>query len=124
MEINLAEYIGEKVRVLSGYEFGRWLRRVLQLNRLDRVTGMTVTIKIPDKLYSLNVSFFLGLFEDSMKYLGVEHFRRKYLFTCTPEIRRCVEDGIRHTYLSVMTEKWRKEDRKNEWQHFNPFFRG
>lgn len=109
MEIDLADHLPEGSRVLARYEFGRQVRRILQLDRIDRAMGVTVNIRVPEKLYSLNVSFFRGLFEDSLKYLGEQNFRKKYIFNCTPEIVQNIEDGIYTTMSYIDSEKRRKE---------------
>lgn len=92
--INLDEFRTAGVIVFSGRPKGVALRRKLQLDAEDN-QPFPVTIVVPDEVVSLNSSFFLGLFADSVTALGREKFERKYVFECPVEIREDIEDGIR-----------------------------
>lgn len=92
--IDLDEFRSPGVIVLSGRPKGVALRRRLGLDEKDLHAG-PITIVVPEEIVSLNSSFFLGLFAESVTSLGREGFQRKYLFECPPEIREDVEDGIR-----------------------------
>ena len=92
--IDLEEFRSPGVIVLSGRPKGVALRRRLGLDKKDIQPGQ-ITIVVPQEIVSLNSSFFLGLFADSVTTLGREKFEQKYLFECPSEIREDVEDGIR-----------------------------
>ena len=62
MKINLDDYREANVRVLSGREKGRTLRKQLKLGNYDK-EGINIEVIVPDDIYSLNASFFLGLFQ-------------------------------------------------------------
>ncbi|MFN2475789.1 MAG: hypothetical protein ABR526_05530 [Chthoniobacterales bacterium] len=92
--INLDEFRTAGVIVFSGRPKGVALRRKLQLDKKDADQSQ-VTIVVPNEVVSLNSSFFLGLFADSVTALGRDRFEQKYVFECPIEIREDIEDGIR-----------------------------
>jgi hypothetical protein len=51
----------------------------MELTRHDN-QGDHVTIQIPEDTYSINMSFFLGLFANSIRSLGKDEFCRRYRF--------------------------------------------
>ncbi len=93
--------------LLSGRDSGLATRKRFQVSRMDRSPGV-VTIIIPDEVFSMNTSFFLGLFGDSVRALGEEAFRAKYHFVCDEEIHRpTIERGIEKALkeASIFPEK-------------------
>ena len=94
-EIDLSVFRGKKYKVLSGRGFGENVRREHNLNEIDK-QDFVQEIVIPEDVYSLNSSFFAGLFQESLRKLGEKRFREKYLFRCTDTIRKNVNDGIFH----------------------------
>jgi hypothetical protein len=80
--------------LLSGRDSGLAARARFGVSKLDASPG-TVTVIIPDEVFSMNTSFFLGLFGESVRSLGEIQFRRKYVFHCDEEIHRpTIERGI------------------------------
>ena len=77
-----------------GGEAGQVCREHFKLDEVDR-TGDTVQIVIPLDAYSVNSSFFLGMFGESIRDLGEERFRSQYQFV-GKDISRTLNDGIRH----------------------------
>ena len=90
--INIQDYCNNKV--LSGYEEGMMLRLTTNLNKQDNSNNQ-VQVILHD-IYSLNISFFLGLFGPSVEKLGELGFRNKYIFICDEAIRENIDDGIIH----------------------------
>ena len=97
MYIDLEHYIKPHIRVLSGREEGAAIRRELNLDTHDN-TDETVYIEIPSYIYSLNSSYFLSCFGNSVRKLGREAFSKKYIFKCDLVIRKNIEDGISRAY--------------------------
>ena len=91
--INLGDFRTPKSIVLSGRPKGETIRARLRLDREDD-DPQPVKILVPAEIVSLNSSFFLGLFDASVKKLG-DGFEKKYVFECTPIIRADVEKGRR-----------------------------
>ena len=91
--IDLSKHKKKTYRVLSGAELGREVRKELNIDVLDNQEG-TVTFYIPESVYSLNSSFFSGLFQKSIRNLGEKKFREHYKFECNEIIRENIEDGI------------------------------
>jgi len=93
MKIDLNVYHEKGTIVLSGRPKGEALRRDLNLDKLDGDSD-SVEVIVPKEVVSLNSSFFSGLFEKSIRAMGAEKFRAKYLFNCRTEIRDDVSAGI------------------------------
>jgi hypothetical protein len=68
------------VPILVGRERGEAVRKALNIDEVDR-SHEEVDVLIPDWVYSVTSSFFLGLFEKSIKELGEDEFRRMFHFT-------------------------------------------
>lgn len=97
--IDLNNYRTPGIGVLAGYERAEKIRATLDLAKLDREGG-TARVLVPDSIFSVNSSFFLGLFGDSVRTLGESEFRRRYVFV-GENAERVQEDGIR---FAVLTE--------------------
>ena len=80
-------------RVLSGRERGSECRRKFEITRIDKSTEEAI-VSIPRDIYSVNTSFFLGLFGESVRFLGKEGFRTKYKFDCDDIHLETIADGI------------------------------
>jgi len=93
-EIDLGKYKSAKSRVFSGRLEANVVRKKINLDILDKNDDEVVNITIPTDIISLNSSFFLGLFGPSVRFLGEQKFREKYVFECTDIIKRSVNDGI------------------------------
>jgi hypothetical protein len=114
--MNLDDLVQSGVRVLSGRDEGYLTRKTFDLDYYDTVDDV-VFVNIPEYIWSVNSSFFLACFGDSIRKLGEEAFRKKYRFKCEAVIARCVEDGISRAlktskfplyprlYLDVNTKK-------------------
>ena len=92
VEISLASWRTQKVFV--GREAGQVCREFFKLDELDKV-GAEVTVTIPEEVYSVNSSFFLGMFGDSIRSLDEDGFRSQYHFV-GKDISRTLNNGIRH----------------------------
>lgn len=93
MRIDLSYIEGNRYKVLSGADFGERVRKIFRLDEMDK-NGDVITIYVPEYVYSLNSSFFSGLFQKSITTLGEKKFREKYQFECSDIIKENIEDGI------------------------------
>lgn len=93
MKIDLNNHRTNGSRVFSGRDRGYNLRKKLKLDQID-VNTENVTVLIPEDTISLNSSFFLGLFGESVRNLQRSGFEQKYTFQCKDVIRKSIEDGI------------------------------
>lgn len=80
-------------KVLSGRKDGYEARKKLQIDKID-ASQIIVTIYVSPMVYSINPSFFLGLFGQSIEVLGETKFREKYKFDCSDAIMIKIEQGI------------------------------
>jgi hypothetical protein len=80
LTFNLSEYrTAPESKVFSGRPRGEWVRGQMELSRHDR-DGDVVTVTIPHDTYSVNMSFFLGLFAVSIRFFGKDKFYEHYKF--------------------------------------------
>ena len=95
-EINLDGLTGNgRVHNLTGKDRGLSGRTLFKMDELDASDTM-VNVIIPEHLDNMSTSYFLGMFSKSIKSLGVEKFRAKYLFNSTkPVIIKQIEHGIK-----------------------------
>ena len=105
--IDLSVIQSKKYKVLSGVELGKQARKFFKIDDLD-AQSTVVTLVVPKDVFSLNSSFFSGLFYDSIVKLKEVGFREKYVFDCTDIIRKNVENGI----FYVLNTKNLLEDKK------------
>lgn len=83
--ISLLEYRGNKSTVFTGRTEGKQARQKLNLSEKDK-DGIVYDVIIPKDTTSINSSFFLGLFFESIKTLGsIEEFAKKYVFVIEEE---------------------------------------
>jgi hypothetical protein len=93
MRISLDSY-GEKTgKVLAGREKGEEVRDKLDLEKMDQ-NSEPVEVAIPGDVYSMNTSYFLGLFGPSVRTLGEAGFEEKYTFICDKMMKDNIDDGI------------------------------
>ncbi len=81
-------------KVFAGREAGHACREFFRLDELDKV-GREIRVTISEEVYSVNASFFLGMFGDSIRSLGKDRFRSQYHFM-GKGISRTLNSGIRH----------------------------
>jgi hypothetical protein len=93
ISIDLARFNSPGIRVYAGRPRGEAARSEAGLDEAD-TKGEMVEVRVPPDLFSINSSFFLGMFGDSIRNLGEEEFRRRYTFV-GPDIRMVIEDSIR-----------------------------
>ncbi|MCH6200409.1 hypothetical protein MMU07_12535 [Aquiflexum sp. LQ15W] len=77
--IDLSKFRGHRSSLFTGRPQGVNARVELNLNNKDLDLNL-YTIFIPKGTTSINPSFFLGLFYESIKKLGFESFENKYKF--------------------------------------------
>lgn len=89
-------------RVFSGRDRGEAARRKFALAKHDSSDDV-VTVVIPGDTYSMNMSFFLGMFGDSVRKLGRARFYEKYKFECKdvhwPSIREGVDRALKESSI-------------------------
>ena len=92
--INLSNYINEDLKILSGRDNGIALRTKLNIDTLEK--NNKIVFEIPCQIYSLNASFFIGLFGKSFETLSLskEQFKEKFTFICDEVIMKNIDDGI------------------------------
>lgn len=67
-------------KVFTGRDRGKKVREDSKIDEIE-ATNETVSIIIPDNIYSINPSFFEELFVNVVKKLGKEGFLDKFSFT-------------------------------------------
>jgi len=82
-----------KAIVFAGRERGRYWRGRFKLDQLDALPD-PVTVIIPADVISLNISFFLNLFGESVRRLGRDLFVKHYKFVSDPILEPMISQGI------------------------------
>jgi hypothetical protein len=96
VKIDLAKFGGP---VFVGREAGESARKRAHLDKYDGTPGR-VRILIPEDTYSVNSSFFLGMFDKSIKKLGSrEAFFEKYEFQYPKHLAESIEAAINRALL-------------------------
>lgn len=87
--------------VYAGRPRGELARQRLALDALDASDG-NVSVLVPTSTYSLNSSFFLGLFGPSVIYFGSrDRFLAKYIFDAPDFVMQEIEKGIERALIEV-----------------------
>lgn len=92
LTIDLKQYIQNK-KVLSGRDNGVNLRKKLEIDKKENEND-EIKIIIPQDVFALNSSYFLGWLGKSVRDLGKENFEKKYKFECNEIVQLNIEDGI------------------------------
>lgn len=98
--INLMKYSDNGLKVFSGREYGKRIRKKLNLDKID-VSDEKLKIQIDNEVYSINPSFFLGAWGESVRRLGEARFKEKYIFECNDIIMENIERGIKRAVQST-----------------------
>jgi len=88
--INIRDYVKKDISILRGRDKGEIARRQARLNDLDQ-TDEEITVIFDNDFKSLNTSFFLGMFEDSIKHFKRDKFRIKYNFKCKDSFSKKID---------------------------------
>jgi len=99
-QIDLGRYRTEGSRVYAGRPRGEYARKAEDLDRTDSMDNVSIVVRIPEDTLSVNSSFFLGLFGDSIKHLGEDRFRERFHFTGRP-LGRVYESAIREAVTTA-----------------------
>lgn len=87
--------------VYAGRPRGERARKQLKLDEQDK-NGLVVNVRVPDDIYSLNSSFFLGLFGPSVIYFGNRNdFLKKYVFNAPSFVIDEIDKGIDRALAEV-----------------------
>ncbi len=91
--IDLDEYRSNGSKVFAGRERGKLARQRAGLDQSDQ-TDTAILVRVPEDIYSVNSSFFLGMFGPSVRRFGGEGFRQRFSFE-GKDISRVIDDGIK-----------------------------
>lgn len=105
--IDLSNYKKSSNSVYTGRPQGNEVRKKINLEKKDK-DSVNYNIKFAANTLTINLSFFLGLFYDSIRVLGLEKFNSKYTFDLTnlPSdvsvlIRKDIDDALRNAGNSL-----------------------
>ena len=98
-KINLLNFRSNGSKIFSGRDKGIDARKKLKLNELDS-QEQKIEVIVPKDTWSINSSFFCGLFESSIINLKEDGFRKKYIFkfddgaALSEELQHNIDEGI------------------------------
>ncbi|MGC5747385.1 hypothetical protein J4P41_01910 [Gluconobacter sp. NFX36] len=99
IDLGLATKNGQ-IRNLSGKERGEDARAFYKLDQLDTCAS-PVTVKVPDYIYAISSSYFLGLFSQSVLRQGsADSFLDHYRFEADASIMKQVSHAISRCLMS------------------------
>ena len=93
-KIDLGQFKSEESHVFTGRRRGEAVRAELDLRKLEQEYER-IEVIVPGDTISINNSFFLGLFGESIRDLQEGGFRQKYAFKTNDVIKENIEQGIR-----------------------------
>lgn len=77
--IDFSDFADAEARVLAGRPRGKSCRDSRDLDYLDTRENVTVSLLVPARIRSVTSSFFLGMLAPSIRRLGEDGFRRRYI---------------------------------------------
>lgn len=83
---------GGRVRNLTGHERGLAARSEFELSKFDEADDI-VEVHVPSDIDAITVSFFQGMFAESVKAAGAD-FLEKYHFHASPSVMEQVMRGV------------------------------
>ena len=90
-----------RVHNLSGKAKGQDARAALNIDKFDQAPD-PVEVLVPDDIYAISPSFFLGLFSQSIARFGSrDAFLKHYLFRADDVVMDQVNDGIRQHFIAT-----------------------
>ena len=95
-DINLKKIIGDLL-VLSGRSNGEIVRKKLNISQKD-ADEKKYNIVIPCEVRTINPSYFIGIFSESIKNLKLEKFKKKYNFISSNDdgkLKNGIEEDIK-----------------------------
>ena len=107
MLVELAKYKSSKSNLFTGRPQGKQVRDLLELDKKEK-SEKEITFLIPGDINGFNPSFYLGLFFQSYKNLGVEGFEKLFKFIIDSDnqdlvkiINKDLADGRRNAINSL-----------------------
>lgn len=101
-KIDITKYRGNSSDSYTGRPEGKDARKDLGLSKRDK-DDLKYSVEIPTGTTAFNPSFFLGLFFDSIKNLGMDSFKHKYEIIVLEEsedlkaqLTLDISEGMRH----------------------------
>ncbi len=96
-QIDLSTFRSAGSRVYAGRDRGAAVRQKVKLGDLERANEVIV-VSVPEDVFSVNSSFFLGMFGDSIRGLGEEQFRKRYRFSgadISATVDYCIAEALK-----------------------------
>ena len=91
---------GGTIHNLAGKERGESVRKHFALDEIDH-SDESVVVMVPEELYGISSSFFLGMFSPSIERLGGEEgFLEKYRFDADTYLMQQILHGIRRATMT------------------------
>jgi hypothetical protein len=103
--LELGEIIDKRETALVGREHGEETLKLLKAKKiiLKDIEGKFehIVVEMPQKIITINKSFFLGLFETRIQELGKQKFEEKYIFNTSGHIKEKIKRHIEAAMLNA-----------------------
>jgi hypothetical protein len=103
--LKLSEIIDKRETALVGREHGEETLKLLKTKKIVlkdiEEKFEHIFVEIPQKVVTINKSFFLGLFETRIQELGKQKFEGKYIFNTSEHIKEKIKKHIEAAMLNA-----------------------
>ena len=101
-QINLGSYLESSISALIGRQNGKDFLETLKNNGVNIEDGNKVVIVIPDRIITMNNSYFQGFLEEAVRNCGeVNNFLEKYEFQASDHIREKIKKYAQSVMLTL-----------------------
>ncbi len=109
MQIKIARFRNNGSKIFTGRDNGIEARKELGVEQLD-ANDSTIEVIVPTDTWGINPSFFGGMFEESIKKMGLK-FEEKFQFiypdgtTVNDSLKRDIRDDIDHVIRNIKVQQ-------------------
>lgn len=99
--------VGKDTFAISGRDLGIKQRKNFKLDEKDKDSNQYVFV-VADNIRVISVSFFLGMFGDSVRaYKNKDEFLKKYVFKTNGLVDKYINDGIQQALSPSLMEVYK-----------------
>ncbi len=101
-KIDLGLYLDGTEKALIGRKEGKKFLKKLKSKGINIEDGQKVIIVVPERIITINNSFFQGFLGDAVRNSGgAEEFLKKYEFEASEHIKKCISSYANNTMFET-----------------------